>query len=203
MRDILNYEVFCLEQQKLIEDLKFQQSQIAFKEQIALLEQIKAKQVELETMQKNQYKQEKELLRRKAEIMRIQHSTRSKNTSGKEAAIEDGSDPQGLDESPNNLDTEQADQRENRPEMDNKNTDLNITPTNRTTSSARRPSTAMVTTPTTATSQKTDRKIDQFVKNMEERAMMREQLKREREEKRKKQEQEKLELMKGLILLLV
>ncbi len=33
------------EQQKLIEDMKFQQSQVAFKEQIALLEQIKAKQV--------------------------------------------------------------------------------------------------------------------------------------------------------------
>ena len=33
------------EQQKLIEDLKFQQSQVAFKEQIALLEQIKTKQV--------------------------------------------------------------------------------------------------------------------------------------------------------------
>ena len=34
-----------LEQQKLIEDLKFQQSQVAFKEQMTLLEQIKTKQV--------------------------------------------------------------------------------------------------------------------------------------------------------------
>ena len=33
------------EQQKLIDEMKFQQGQAAFKEQIALLEQIKAKQV--------------------------------------------------------------------------------------------------------------------------------------------------------------
>ena len=33
------------DQQKLIEEMKFQQSQVAFKEQITLLEQIKAKQV--------------------------------------------------------------------------------------------------------------------------------------------------------------
>ena len=33
------------DQQKLIEDMKFQQNQVAFKEQISLLEQIKAKQV--------------------------------------------------------------------------------------------------------------------------------------------------------------
>ena len=37
--------LFNQEQQKVIETLKFQQSQVAFKEQIALLEQIKAKQV--------------------------------------------------------------------------------------------------------------------------------------------------------------
>ena len=65
------------EQQKLIEDMKYQQSQIAFKEQIALLEQIKAKQLELESMQKSQYKQEKELLRKKAEILRIQQNQSS------------------------------------------------------------------------------------------------------------------------------
>lgn len=64
------------EQQKLIEDLKYEQSQVAFKEQIALLEEIKAKQLELEKMQKIQYKQEKKLLRKQAEIQR--------NTSKKE-----------------------------------------------------------------------------------------------------------------------
>ena len=79
------------DQQKLIEEMKFQQSQVAFKEQIALFEQIKAKQVwcnflmlfyvlnyyifcclklELENMQKMQYKQEKRLLKQQSNIQK-------------------------------------------------------------------------------------------------------------------------------------
>ena len=56
--------------------MKFQQSQVAFKEQIALLEQIKTKQLELEKMQKLQYKQEKKLLMQKANIKRLEKSNK-------------------------------------------------------------------------------------------------------------------------------
>jgi hypothetical protein len=45
MTFILKKFLQILDQQKIIDELKFQQSQVAFKEQIALLEQIKAKQV--------------------------------------------------------------------------------------------------------------------------------------------------------------
>lgn len=166
------------EQQKLIEDLKFQQSQIAFKEQIALLEQIKAKQLELEKMQKSQYKQEKELLRRKGEIMRMRHESTTSRRGGGGSARNDG-EGEGLEELSSSPTTAH-------------DADQNLTtPPGRSAMSARRPLSAVPLTPGS------DRKVDQFAKNMEERARMREQLKREREEKRKKQEQEKLELMKG------
>ena len=56
--------------------MKFQQSQVAFKEQIALLEQIKTKQLELEKMQKLQYKQEKKLLMQQANIKRLEKSNK-------------------------------------------------------------------------------------------------------------------------------
>jgi hypothetical protein len=87
--------------------MNFQQGQAAFKEQIALLEQIKAKQViclnyksiyflifmiwkmvsklELEQMQKHQYKQEKILLRQKESLRRAQKSINSKRPSTHEA----------------------------------------------------------------------------------------------------------------------
>ncbi|CAF0821250.1 unnamed protein product [Brachionus calyciflorus] len=55
------------EQQKLIEDLKYQQSQMAFKEQISLLEEIKTRQIELEKLQKAQFAQEKKILREQAQ----------------------------------------------------------------------------------------------------------------------------------------
>lgn len=51
----------------MIEDLKFQQNQLAFKEQISLLEEIKARQIELEKLQKAEYAQEKKLLKIKSQ----------------------------------------------------------------------------------------------------------------------------------------
>ena len=158
------------EQQKLIEDMKYQQSQIAFKEQIALLEQIKAKQLELESMQKSQYKQEKELLRKKAEILRIQQTqSSSKRPSTVSLADNNNSNSEVEKNETVDLTTTRTDERNETSQLD----------TNR----------------SKATSD--GRKINQFVINMEERAKMREQMKREREEKRKKQEMEKLELLKG------
>lgn len=158
------------EQQKLIEDMKYQQSQIAFKEQIALLEQIKAKQLELESMQKSQYKQEKELLRKKAEILRIQQNqSSSKRPSTVSLAENTNSNSEVEKNETVDLTTTRTEERNETFQSD----------TNR----------------SKATSD--GRKINQFVVNMEERAKMREQMKREREEKRKKQEMEKLELLKG------
>lgn len=166
----------------MIEDLKFQQNQIAFKEQIALLEQIKSKQLELERMQKDEYKQEKELLRRKGELMRMQHSSRRSKTLRKD----ENTSELVVDDLHDVPDESKSEKKEHE--------DLNLMQTSNRTS-ARRPSSVSVTTPSSLPT--TDRKIDQFVRNMEERARMREQLKREREEKKKKQEQVKLELMNG------
>lgn len=150
--------------------MKYQQSQIAFKEQIALLEQIKAKQLELESMQKSQYKQEKELLRKKAEILRIQQNqSSSKRPSTVSLADNNNSNSEVEKNETVDLTTTRTDERNETSQLD----------TNR----------------SKATSD--GRKINQFVINMEERAKMREQMKREREEKRKKQEMEKLELLKG------
>lgn len=72
------------DQQRLIEDLKYQQSQTAFKEQIALLEQIKQKQEELERMQKAQYSQEKKLL---AEMAQAKHNKKIQKE--EEAVVKD------------------------------------------------------------------------------------------------------------------
>lgn len=160
------------EQQKLIEDMKYQQSQIAFKEQIALLEQIKAKQLELESMQKSQYKQEKELLRKKAEILRIQQNQSSSSKRPSTVSLADNN---------NNSNSEVE---------KNETVDLTTTRTEE-----RNETSQLDTNRSKATSD--GRKINQFVINMEERAKMREQMKREREEKRKKQDMEKLELLKG------
>jgi hypothetical protein len=142
----------------LIEDMKFQQNQTAFKEQIALLEQIKAKQLELERMQNIQYKQEKELLRKKAQINRLE-----KTEGGKPEEVEKS------DEEKVNEDHQAASSG-----LVNE-TSRTIT-TNRSESS---------------------KKVDTFTHNMQERARMRELLKKEREEKRKKLELEKLEALKG------
>lgn len=67
--------------------MKFKQNQVAFKEQIALLEQIKAKQLELEKMQKQQYQQEKKLLRQKANA-KTKPLTKEAETSKVETEIE-------------------------------------------------------------------------------------------------------------------
>lgn len=134
-------------------------------------------------MQKDEYRQEKELLRRKGELMRMEHSSRRTKT-----LIKDENTSElvldGLHDVPDESKIEK-----------NEHEDLNLAQTSNRTSARRRPSSASVTTPSSIPT--TDRKNDQFVRNMEERARMREQLKREREEKKKKQEQEKLELMKG------
>lgn len=161
------------EQQKLIEDMKYQQNQIAFKEQIALLEQIKAKQLELESMQKSQYKQEKELLRKKAEILRIQQNQSSSSKRPSTVSLA-------------------ADNNTNSNSEAEKNETVDLTTTR---TEERNETSQLDTNRSKATSD--GRKINQFVINMEERAKMREQMKREREEKRKKQEIEKLELLKG------
>ena len=160
------------EQQKLIEDMKYQQNQIAFKEQIALLEQIKAKQLELESMQKSQYKQEKELLRKKAEILRIQQNQSSSSKRPSTVSLAD-----------NNTNSNSEVEK-------NETVDLTTTRTEE-----RNETSQLDTNRSKATSD--GRKINQFVINMEERAKMRELMKREREEKRKKQDMEKLELLKG------
>jgi hypothetical protein len=151
--------------------MKYQQNQIAFKEQIALLEQIKAKQLELESMQKSQYKQEKELLRKKAEILRIQQNQSSSKR------------PSTVSLADNNTNSNSEAEK-------NETVDLTTTRTDE-----RNETSQLDTNRSKATSD--GRKINQFVINMEERAKMREQMKREREEKRKKQEMEKLELLKG------
>lgn len=161
-----------------------------------MLEQIKAKQLELEKMQKSQYKQEKELLRRKGEIMRIKHETSRRGGEVKNHG--DAEEVEELSSSP----TEQSNNSDRRD--DDAVVDLNVINSGRSTS-ARRPLSATTTlsaVPLTPSTPGSDRKVDQFVRNMEERARMREQLKREREEKKKKQEQEKLELMKGLFFFL-
>lgn len=145
------------------------------------MEQIKSKQLELEKMQKSQYKQEKELLRKKAEIMRMQHSAKgsARNETPRDTIKTEGNSNDQFDQSIS------------------ENGDLNnVTTTNRSTASAR-PSSALETPSNATEGSQSGRKFDQFVKNMEERAKMRETLKRQREEKRKKQEMEKLELMKG------
>lgn len=63
----------------MIEDLKFQQSQLAFKEQISLLEEIKSRQIELEKLQKSQFAQEKKMLRDQAQTNQM--SARKENNS--------------------------------------------------------------------------------------------------------------------------
>ncbi|RNA08215.1 coiled-coil domain-containing protein [Brachionus plicatilis] len=67
------------EQKRMIEELKFQQNQLAFKEQISLLEEIKARQIELEKLQKAEYAQEKKLLKIKSQTnkIEIQHDNNS------------------------------------------------------------------------------------------------------------------------------
>lgn len=168
--------------------MKFQQSKIAFKEQIALLEQIKAKQLDLEKMQKTQYKQEKELLRKKAEIMRMQKD--KKPPTGRT-----GTDNQNEDVVNDINDTERQDTVKNEATDKNSASNLNSTRTNQTSSRTNQTSGRSNSTMTDTSEVK---QLDQFVKNMEERAKMREQLKREREEKKRKQEMEKLELLRGL-----
>lgn len=123
-------------------------------------------------MQKSQYKQEKELLRKKAEILRIQQN-QSSSKRPSTVSLADNNNTNSNSEVEKNetvdLTTTRTDERNETSQLD----------TNR----------------SKATSD--GRKINQFVINMEERAKMREQMKREREEKRKKQEMEKLELLKG------
>jgi hypothetical protein len=163
---------YFTEQQKIIEDMKFQQSQAAFKEQIALLEQIKNKQLELEKMQKIQYKQEKKLLIQQTNMKRLEKNNKKMVIN----KVED------LDQVP-----EEADLNLDLSE-DEENSKKETTSKMNSTRKAQISSSRL---------NNTNLKLDDFNKNMIERAKQRELMKKEREEKRKKHEMERLELLKG------
>jgi hypothetical protein len=167
--------------------LKFQQNQAAFKEQIALLEQIKAKQLDLERMQKLQYAQEKKLLRQKASFKKLEKSKKP-DTPGEALAEkleenEFSSDSISLDEdSPEEkkqpLSNRSGDEKP--PQITNRSGGRR---TNREVVSAQN---APINTPQ-----------NKFIKNMEERSKMREQMKKGREEKKRQMEMQRLELIKA------
>lgn len=165
------------EQQRLIEELKFQQNQALFKEQIALLEDIKAKQLDLEKMQRAQYQQEKKLLRQKALLKgkKVEETgdIKKDDASGSEKTISDAEELLNLEEGQNKSNE-----------------------TSRSKSSGRNEASSRVESSSRATIVPPAPQ-NKFVKDMEERARVREQLKREREEKRKKAELERLELLKA------
>jgi len=80
------------DQKRMIEEMKYEQNQVAFKEQIALLEEIKKKQLDLEEMQKSQYKQEKKLLRQQAELIKSKHKMTPRGESSKQLELVGSSD---------------------------------------------------------------------------------------------------------------
>ncbi len=155
------------EQKKIIDDLQYQQNQQIFKEQIALLEQIKQKQEELEKMQKAQFEKEKFLIREEAKLQsskRVNVTNREKSTSRKISASR-----------PNN-------------DHINKVVFCDFKGTDNETSDLETPVPISSTkTPIAANAQN-----NVFVKNMEERAQKREQLRKEREERKYKEDLEKL-----------
>ena len=188
----------------MIENLKYQQNQAAFKEQIALLEDIKAKQLDLERMQRLQYKQEKKLLRQKASLQKFEKSNKIKPNLVENDADQDIKEERNAEDDDDNekelsitdsvsLDEDSLSEKENsKKSARNADQVQNSMPQIDSATNESNSNTSAAGTTSNTTYYK-------FLKNMDERAKFREQLKIEREEKRKKQEMERLELLRGEI----
>jgi hypothetical protein len=169
--------------------LKFQQNQAAFKEQIALLEQIKAKQLDLERMQKLQYAQEKKLLRQKASLKKLEKC--KKPTTEETSAEKEPKEDDTLSSESISLDDDSSEEKK-QPVSNRSNDEKPPQNTTRSAdeSTSRGTVSAAQNTPVNPTHNK-------FLKNMEERSKLREQMKREREEKKRQAEMQRLELIKA------
>ena len=141
--------------------------------------------LELEKMQKIQYKQEKKLLRQKA------------NEKGNDSDNQDTSLKE-LNELVSEEESEHFDQNENDKTANKEDNSTLVSGKDSVTNRQGNidSNSSRVASLNTNRSVQSSR-LDSFTKNMEERAKQREQLRKEREEIRKRKEMEKLELLKG------